>query len=547
MVASPVLGTGTITDGTVAWSFVFFDANGGQAQFLVPSPTQNHVSKEWWWYRIQGDSKESVFPTPDSESYVGNVATLIWWHVNGRFFDARLVVTVLADGPTSGRVQFEMTLTNQSGIAMNMALFHYVDLGLYPNATDDSASLISPSVLIGVSDPAGNTAQILAPMPSYYQVTESSILLDALTDNSVTDLNNTGLPFGPGNFTAAYEWNQIVPGNAMEFGAVVLSVNELVEPIVGACCLPNLGCRPRTNSSCLDLGGTFNGIGSSCAPNPCPGACCLPNGQCVSQDETACTSASGTYHAPPATCIDSDGDTIADLCDNCPAASNAGQSDIDGDGLGDACDNCPTIANPTQSDADGDGVGDACDNCPNVVNPDQSDADGDGIGDACDNCPTIGNPGQTDSDGDGIGDACDNCPDVANASQGDADGDGVGDACDACTDTDGDGFGDPGFAANTCAIDGCPDDPAKSAPGACGCGVPDTDNDGDGVANCIDNCPDTPNADQVDSNADGVGDACDPPPPGSSSPCGCSPGLPFAMPLTLLGLGWMKHRREQGR
>ena len=36
------------------------------------------------------------------------------------------------------------------------------------------------------------------------------------------------------------------------------------------------------------------------------------------------------------------------------------------------------------------------------------------------------------------------------------------------------------------AADLCPDDPAKGAPGACGCGNPDTDNDGDGVAECDD-------------------------------------------------------------
>ncbi len=46
-------------------------------------------------------------------------------------------------------------------------------------------------------------------------------------------------------------------------------------------------------------------------------------------------------------------------------------------------------------------------------------------------------------------------------------------------------------------------------PGQCGCGVPDTDADSDGVADCIDNCPSVPNADQVDADGDGVGDACD--------------------------------------
>ena len=45
-----------------------------------------------------------------------------------------------------------------------------------------------------------------------------------------------------------------------------------------------------------------------------------------------------------------------------------------------------------------------------------------------------------------------------------------GTACE--TDTDSDGWPD--------CVDGCPNDPAKTGPGACGCDVSDADTDGDG-------------------------------------------------------------------
>ncbi len=93
---------------------------------------------------------------------------------------------------------------------------------------------------------------------------------------------------------------------------------------------------------------------------------------------------------------------------------------------------------------------------------------------------------------------------------------------DVSLDSDGDGR--PDF------IDGCPDDPAKLDPGACGCGVPDTDADADGVPDCIDNCPAVPNPDQVDSDDDGIGDACDPPAeatePATGDETGSDPGDP---------------------
>jgi hypothetical protein len=56
---------------------------------------------------------------------------------------------------------------------------------------------------------------------------------------------------------------------------------------------------------------------------------------------------------------------------------------------------------------------------------------------------------------------------------------------DLSADTDHDGTPD--------CLDGCPYDPQKIAPGACGCNIPDVDTDGDGVPDCNDLCPYDPN------------------------------------------------------
>jgi len=84
----------------------------------------------------------------------------------------------------------------------------------------------------------------------------------------------------------------------------------------------------------------------------------------------------------------------------------------------------------------------------------------------------------------------------------DTDGDGVRDRADNCeqtensdqTDSDDDGVGD---ACQT-----------------------DDDRDGDGGPDGEDNCPDTPNADQTDADGDGTGDACDDDRDGDGAPNG---------------------------
>lgn len=224
--------------------------------------------------------------------------------------------------------------------------------------------------------------------------------------------------------------------------------------------------------------------------------------------------------------------------------------DSDEDAIANTLDNCPFVANPDQHDADFDKHGDACDACASTPAGDAVDADGcslvdeDGDGvlndaDRCHGTPRCARPIDADgcpvdADADGNFDGCDLCPGSDDLA--DADGDAIPDCLDACPmsgDSDADGVDD--------CLDGCPSDPAKLSPGACGCGVSDADTDadtvpdcldlapgqddladadGDGIRDLIDNCPDAANADQLDTNANGLGDVCEAPPVGRPNPGG---------------------------
>lgn len=100
-----------------------------------------------------------------------------------------------------------------------------------------------------------------------------------------------------------------------------------------------------------------------------------------------------------------------------------------------------------------------------------ADIDADGVPDLCET-PVI------DCNSNGVDDSID----LNGGSSVDCNSNGIPDDCEV----DGDGDG----AIDGC--DGCPNDPAKTSPGICGCGVADADSDSDGTADCDDVCPSDP-------------------------------------------------------
>ena len=139
----------------------------------------------------------------------------------------------------------------------------------------------------------------------------------------------------------------------------------------------------------------------------------------------------------------------------------------------------------TAADSDGDTVPNEFDNCPNVWNRYQEDLDRDFVGDAC----------EDGDDMNATGGLTANCPRLNKELPSYPQQDGL---CGLPTRTvDGIVFGGyDGFCANF----------PSNTPGHAELCV---DKDGDGIYNRADNCPGHVNADQVDTDKDGLGDACD--------------------------------------
>ncbi|MCP3870021.1 MAG: hypothetical protein GY703_18385 [Gammaproteobacteria bacterium] len=178
--------------------------------------------------------------------------------------------------------------------------------------------------------------------------------------------------------------------------------------------------------------------------------------------------------------------------------------DSDGDGVPDICDNCPNKANRRQIDTDLDQRGDMCDGC---INDPMNDTDSDGLCAEVDPCPF---DKDNDSDSDNICGDRDNCPELANPDQSDQDSDRRGDACDLeplltlrCGDTDSDGCDDCAAGYFNPLTDGIDDD----ADGRCEAPLDplSVDADADSVPDFLDYFP-ADGKESCDTDFDGTGD-----------------------------------------
>ena len=223
--SASAMAQGIITDGDARFEFHnSFDP--GRASFQ-PDGSTDHLYENWWWYRVDGATDESsVLWFPTDQSYVGNVATL---GASEPSFDWELTVT-LTDGAAPGQAQIveRMTLANTTGSPISVALFNYADIDVGNTSGSNGAILVNPE-LMRISD-GPDFAEFLGVGADAWEVQVWSDLRDDLDDGGITNLSNTGLPFGPDDFTGAFQWNLTIPAGGQVTVVEGLSVNMAAVP-----------------------------------------------------------------------------------------------------------------------------------------------------------------------------------------------------------------------------------------------------------------------------------------------------------------------------
>lgn len=125
----------------------------------------------------------------------------------------------------------------------------------------------------------------------------------------------------------------------------------------GACCLGGGVCEVLTSTQCTTQGGTYQGNGTSCNPNPCAqptGGCCFSDGSCSVVTSTVCGGSGGTWQGSGTSCTPNTCPQPTGACcvaaGTCSEVTSAQCTAISGEyqGVGTTCalTECPVVLTP---------------------------------------------------------------------------------------------------------------------------------------------------------------------------------------------------------
>lgn len=258
----PAMAIGAIVDNDVRFEYTtdFLTSSRDTVNVdFTGAGTGDMAFESWWFYRVQGDSRENAFGNPDGESYSGAFGRLDWSDPGGSgLFNAALALEVIDSGVDIGNVFQKLTIVNAGLTDLTIDIFHYSDFDLGGTANDDSAVLVAnpDGIQIDVSD-GTETAPMIGYGAAAYEVNRYSRLLRDLTDGNVDDMDNSGLPFSNRDFTGGFQWSVTIGvGQQQEFMTQFASNGPLLDqtataiPEPGAAWLTGLGLiwlarRPR--------------------------------------------------------------------------------------------------------------------------------------------------------------------------------------------------------------------------------------------------------------------------------------------------------------
>lgn len=223
-------GWTSATDANISGATVRTGTGGGTSVVYSANGSADQLFQNWWWYRVNGvNAREFALSNMTSKVVSGNSMTLNYAEPEGFSTELRYTITNSAAGALVTGTAF---ITNTGSSALDMSFFNYMDFDM-DGFGNDTATLVSdnPSMLMLIGDSTDLiNVEYRALDGVAYQVGDFPSVRNLLTDANVNDLNNSGLPYGPGDFSAANQWSFVLNEGEQIAVQTSMVLNPVPEP-----------------------------------------------------------------------------------------------------------------------------------------------------------------------------------------------------------------------------------------------------------------------------------------------------------------------------
>lgn len=288
--AAPALPQGLVHDGDTTFEWVnygdLFDPPSplvaGLSDFhSLDTNDVEHLRQHWFYFRVAGAGAESAFPPPHTEVYESDPGRYeLGWSTGSELpFDARLEGHLTDAGSNQARLVETLTITNPGAAPLEVVIFTYADVNSHQafGNQPDTAELVAANRIRIDDHGTFDFAEFLAVGADAWKVQGFNNLLQFdLLNGSPSSFSDTGLPFGPGNFTGAFQWDLELAAHASHTIGVGMSVNTPASATAPELILstPAPGVAGTTNR--IDLGAGTPGAAIALLYGLDPGILTLP-------------------------------------------------------------------------------------------------------------------------------------------------------------------------------------------------------------------------------------------------------------------------------
>jgi MYXO-CTERM domain-containing protein len=203
----------------------------------------DYVFQNWWYFRVNGVStREHALPgtgvtanngTDDVTYTVNNVAAS---------FNASLNATLQSFSTTESLLMQSLTLTNTTAGALSLAIFHYLDYDVDGSTLNTGTWVDQSKNHMRITRAAtGMYGEYKGFGADAYQVGPWASIRNLLTNSTIDNFNNTGMPFGPADWTGGFQWDLVLAPGASVTVQVGMSTNSLIPQVPAPGALALLG------------------------------------------------------------------------------------------------------------------------------------------------------------------------------------------------------------------------------------------------------------------------------------------------------------------